>query len=392
MRRDRRRAYRPAVRTRFIYLSVISTVLAGSLVMAAQPAHAIPIWWHGAAYVWSNNSTSALGVPYTPSLSYQFNTTGATNRITRLGTGWYEVRFPFLGPLGTALVTAYGGTTDRCKISHWTGVAGSVPNSTDTVLYVRCYTRTGNAVNSRFTASYTFPDAGEVPRAAYLWNDQASAPLDTPYTPSLTYQYNSEGGTNTITRFDTGFYLVRLAGLHGPITTPRQLQVVAHGLPTADPSAYCEMNSSPIGDPPDVEYWVTCVTAAGTPIDSRFVLTYVESGNHILWPTASFPTAHIGVACGYGGSNNCHFSWPYDTNPSGSISFAELATGQYALYLPVDLTGGNVQVTTYWPTVLSRGRCGIAFWSPSAGVRINCFDHYGAPADATFVMGFVTVV
>ncbi len=371
--------------------SVVAIVLIGAVASTAQPAQAIPIWWLGSAYVWSNNATSTIGVPYTPSLAYQYNSTGHDNSVTRLGTGWYSVRFPLLGPLGTALVTAHGGTSDRCKISHWTGVPGPYLNTTDTVLYVRCYTRTGSPVNSRFTASYTHPDTGEVPRAAHLWNDQPSAPLNTEYTPSLTYQYNSEGDTNTITRVGTGAYLVRLGKLSTGVLIPRQLQVVAHGMPSADPSAYCTMQSSPIDEPPDVLYHVGCFSAAGVGIDSSFVMTYIESGNHILTPVNSYPTAFAGVSCNHQ-YEVCSLSsnWQFDTNPFGSITLDVLNKGQYAVHLPLSLSGGNVAVTSYWANILVSGRCVIAYWTSAAGVRVNCFDHFGAPAWATFTVSFVS--
>jgi hypothetical protein len=42
-------------------------------------------------YVWANSPSSAS---YTPSTTYQYNSTFATNTITRLGAGTYRVRLP----------------------------------------------------------------------------------------------------------------------------------------------------------------------------------------------------------------------------------------------------------------------------------------------------------
>src|SRR5262245_42166976 len=58
-------------------------------------------------YVWANQPSSAS---YTPSLTYQFNSAGGTNTITRSGVGQYTVHFPGLSTLGGHVqVTAYGG-------------------------------------------------------------------------------------------------------------------------------------------------------------------------------------------------------------------------------------------------------------------------------------------
>jgi len=180
---------RAASRIRTVGMTL--AVAAMAVLGVGSPARAAPPTWNGNAYVWANLAASTVGTPYTPSLDYQYNSSGAVNTVTRTGTGTYTVRFPYLGPYGTALVSAYGTTDDRCKIGNWIGVPGA-PSFTDTVLTVRCYTRLGAPVNSVFTASYTYPGTS-AGRAAYLWNDQPSSAIGTPITPSLTYQYNSTG-------------------------------------------------------------------------------------------------------------------------------------------------------------------------------------------------------
>src|SRR5262245_36631144 len=117
----------PFLRTLARFAVVFGTLF-GSIGVATPPAHAAPAYWYGYAYVWANDPTSAIGVPYTPHLSYQYSSTAAQSSVTRLGTGSYSVRLRYLGPYGTALVTAYGSTDDRCKISHWVGVPGTGAN------------------------------------------------------------------------------------------------------------------------------------------------------------------------------------------------------------------------------------------------------------------------
>jgi hypothetical protein len=380
----RRFSYRKTL----VQLGVVAGVLVGSLAVATQPAVAAPAYWYGYAYVWANNPASAIGAPYTPSLNYQYSSTAAQNSITRLGTGSYTVRFPYLGPYGTALVTAYGSTDDRCKISYWVGAPG-VGSNTDTILYVKCFTRTGNPVNSRFTASYSHPVAGSVARAAYLWNNQPGAPIGVLFTPSPTYQYNSEGSPNTIVHSSTGTYIVHLTGLYLPVPITRQLQITAYGAPVGDPSAYCAIDSSPISDPSDGVYYIGCFNTAGARIDSSFVLTYVESGNHILAPVVSHPTAYAAVYCGESPSA-CGASPLYDTNPVGDITVDVINLGEYAIHMPVSLSGGNVQVAPYYLGESTRGRCKVAFWNSSDGVRVRCYDlNGGVPVNATFIVSFV---
>src|SRR6266516_4288385 len=363
----------------------IGAVVVGSLAVLSAPAEAAA--GNGYGYVWANDAASPIGVAYTPSLSYEYHSSSAQTTITRLDNGSCAVHYPNLSAYGgTALVTAYGATDDRCKISWWGG------SSTDTTLYLKCFTRTGSPVNSRFTASFTNPGGG-VARAAYLWNDQPWAALDTTFTPSLSYQYNSQGSPNKIVHSATGQYIVRLTGLATAGTTARQIQVTAYGAPSGDPSAYCYVDSSPITDGADALYYVGCLSASQTPIDSGFVLTYVESGNHLLAPVSSHPTASVGVACNppsWGGA--CSFSWPFDTNPSADITVETISAGQYAVHLPISLSGGNVQLTGYYLGNTTRGRCSIAYWNSYSGVRVNCYDTNGAaPADATtFMLGFVS--
>ncbi|MGE5830788.1 MAG: hypothetical protein ACM30G_20835 [Micromonosporaceae bacterium] len=358
-------------------------MVGSALAVTAAPANAGLAPRYGSAYVWANDPTSAIGVPYLPSLGYQFNSSFFQNRVIRQGTGAYAVHFPGIDPYGTALVTAYGGSDERCKILSWAGAPGYPPPITDTWLHVRCFTRTGAPVNTRFTASYTYPEPG-VARAAYLWHDQPSAPLGVVTTPSLTYQYNSEGSPNTVTRVATGAYFVRLTGLSLLPEVARNLQVTAYGAP-ADPSASCSMGNDP-APPGEDEYPVNCYTAAGTPINSSFVLTYVENGNHLLAPTGSHPTALAQVTCHpLYPPPGCLIGEEFDTNPTETASLDVIGPGQYAVHLPVSLSGGNVSVGNLFP-----GRCKVAYWSSAAGVRVNCSDLTGAaPVYITFAVSFV---
>jgi hypothetical protein len=95
-------------------------------------------------YVWANQPTAAS---YLPAAPYQANSSGAVNRITRSGKGNYRVILPNLGAAaGNVQVTAYGSGSEHCKVAYWNSVEG---------IRVKCYTATGNPVNTRFDVSFT---------------------------------------------------------------------------------------------------------------------------------------------------------------------------------------------------------------------------------------------
>jgi hypothetical protein len=73
----------------------------------------------GYGYLWLDTADKALGAEYAPMAFYQRNSTGAYNTVTRRGTGSYDVYFPNLARLGTPMVTAYGGGSERCKVGRW---------------------------------------------------------------------------------------------------------------------------------------------------------------------------------------------------------------------------------------------------------------------------------
>jgi hypothetical protein len=104
------------------------------------------------AYLWADQAASAS---YTPSAAYRFNSReivglAAAPTITRAARGDYTARLralPVAG--GNAQVTAYGGTTEVCKVVS-TAAAGA-----DVNVRVRCFTPAGAAADTRFTLLYT---------------------------------------------------------------------------------------------------------------------------------------------------------------------------------------------------------------------------------------------
>jgi len=167
--------------------SRLSLVLVCAAAMAwALPAHADP----GRApailcYVWAENPTATINVPYSPSPTYSYNFVGRdqANKVTRTSIGNYTVTCKGVGggAVGTTAaaeaddtaaetaataeekqmsggdkaatwgsgghvqVTAYGGEdADHCKVLGWS------TGSADFTAFVKCYNNKGKAADSRF--------------------------------------------------------------------------------------------------------------------------------------------------------------------------------------------------------------------------------------------------
>lgn len=218
------------------------------------------VFAYNLAYVWANQPTTAS---YVPSLFYQGNSRGGTNRIDRQGTGSYLVRLPGLGrPAGHVQVTAYGGGPERCKVGSWG------PNGTEQDIRVFCNAPNGGPVDTFFTLTYVRdgnvlgapvccrPDGHNT---AYAWANQ---PTTATYRPAPAYQFANFGRAITINRLGVGNYAV-----HPPVFLGNgNVQVTAYG----SGSAQCK-----------VSVWtsagirVLCFTADGRPADSFYDITFV---------------------------------------------------------------------------------------------------------------------
>lgn len=136
----------------------LASVCLFALVLGASAAVADP--GRGSAtqcYVWANNASPAVGVPYVPSTIYSYNAAGraGANTVTKTGTGSYTVTCKGVGggaawgPGGHVQVTAYGSeNANYCKVVSWaTGGA-------DFAVTVRCYSPGGSLADTRFDLSF----------------------------------------------------------------------------------------------------------------------------------------------------------------------------------------------------------------------------------------------
>lgn len=223
------------------------------------------------AYVWADDATATA---YTPNATYQFNSSGASNTIARLGTGRYAVTLPEQTALGgTVEVTAYGAGSDYCKVSGW------AQSGDDTVVNVRCFDSAGALSDSRFTVNFarsTSPNGAL--SYSYAWASQAASAA---YTPSLSYQKGFVAGDwgdvatdITAGRTSTGRYFVDLPGMS---STGSNVQVTAYG----SGSEYCKVVGWS-GDEANAEANVACFDAGGALTDTQFVLVYTDDKFVIL--------------------------------------------------------------------------------------------------------------
>jgi len=163
----------------FRFLVGILIVLSFTAALGIGTVHAdIP---RAKAWVWAGQPTASS---YTPSIPYQYNSGGGTNRVIRHGVGVYTVGFPGLAASsGMVQVSAYGGN-QHCKVAGW------YPSGGTQFVRVRCFDPAGNPADGKFTTLFYKESRRWWWRDAYLWADQ---PTSASYTPSRAYQWNSQG-------------------------------------------------------------------------------------------------------------------------------------------------------------------------------------------------------
>jgi hypothetical protein len=358
-----------------VWLGALGWMLRGSLTALAlvvsigvwtPPALAASFGW---AYLWANQPTSPS---YTPSLSYQFNSSGSTNTVMRTGVGAYTALLPNLGTAaGVVHVTAYGGGTEVCKVGSWD------PSGSTQQVHVQCFTSGGAPVDTLFTMTYAYPRSAARPMA-FLWADQPTAAT---YTPSLSYQFNSSGATNTVRRMGVGTYTALLPNL-GAATG--HVQVTAYG----PGSERCKVGSwDPSGSTQQVH--VQCFTSAGMLVDTRFTMTYVSDISLVGSPCDTEPgTCSAYVWADQPPSPSYTPALSYQFSDIGATNMiTRVGVGAYWVQLPdQNLNSGDVQVSAYGA---GAAYCKVAYWTPWAGVQVRCFSSAGLPVDTYFDVTFL---
>lgn len=343
------------------------------------------VWQRGAhGWVWANNATSAA---YTPSISYQFNSSGATNTITRSGIGAYTVRFPGIGATGVigngrggnVQVTAYSPGV-YCKVSSWSALGADVNAN------IRCFDFNGVAQEARYVAIFnrsTFEGfADEHGQEAYVWSQSTS--YVSPTNASATYSWNDANGTNTISQSAIGTYSVVLPGVDA---FDASVLVTAYGSGNArcQVSSWSALSSS-------VRVNVYCTTPAGAAANSQFTLSF--SGAGVPGRLAAADNAGAYAWANKPSVASYTPSLSYQGNDMGrNLTINRNATGDYTVNIPhpgVVISRDAVLVTAYGAT---GQQCLVDHWSRAANntqAYIRCYDGAGVAVDTRFTLSYLT--
>ncbi|MFN8593187.1 MAG: spherulation-specific family 4 protein [Thermomicrobiales bacterium] len=349
---------------------------------AAEAASVEAAAQFGWAYLLANQSLP-VGGSYTPTRTYQFNSTGAINTVVRTGTGAYTARLPNLGvAAGTVQVTAVGSLVagndasgpGSCKVASWR------PNGTTQEVSVRCFTLDGSPTDGVFALTYV--NLKDTPQpTAYLWADK---PTTASYTPSLTYQFNSTKAKNTVTRTGTGAYTARLPNLGTDGTV--HVQVTAYG----SGNGRCQVAGwGRNGTAEEVK--VRCFNGTGVAADTKFTLSHVSGISLVGSP---FSATGSGTASAYvlADQPSALSSYTprsvYRFNSSGATNtITREKTGVYRVNFPGQtLDRGTVLVSVFGA---KSAHCKVASWSSALGLQVRCFTRAGTPRDTAFTAAFL---
>ncbi len=357
---------------------------------------------YATAFVWANNPGAALNIPYTPNTDYQYNrrfdqspSSGGrntyplgTNKVTRRGTGRYEVEFPNLNFFGGVMHAAAYGSNGHCKVWDWFPRGGS-----KLTVSVYCFSSTGAPTNMPFTLLF-YKNASNLTThgIAYLWSNNAS-PAGT-YTPDDLYQYNSRGVNNTVTRLGIGQYRVKFPSMQRNAAEQNKggtVLVTAYGTN----NVYCKVVGWEQDATNAINAGVNCFNASGSSADSLFTASFLrepgtlgiandadESAAHYVWADQPSTASYT--------PDTFYQSWSSPSSSAGLIT--RLSTGSYRVSIK-NLKAAND--TTAIVTAYGGGsaRCSIQSWGGSAAVTdvlVNCYSSSGAASDQLFVLYYLT--
>jgi hypothetical protein len=319
------------------------------------------------AYAYGNKPSASS---YTPERGFSFNSTGQRIRISRSAPGTYTVHFFGLGGFagqGTVDVTAEGLQPSQCAVVHWQA------DSTGTVLLVRvnCFTVSGAKLDAPFMAAFT-SGGSSTGTTDYVWANKAGA---SSYTPSVPFQFNSSGGTNTIKRLGTGQYQVKLPG---PIVVGGTVKVTAYGT-TANSCQVVEW----VDSAPGQNVFVDCFTPAGAPVNNQFTMTFTASDD-LLGDGA--PSGYLWADQPTASSYTPSTTYQFDTAGT-TATVTMLGTGEWETLYPSEGHGaaGDQQATAYGSTpahCIVDGPIGTVGGSEQGDVF--CFDTSGNPLNITY--------
>jgi len=310
--------------------------------------------------------------PYAPQAKYSYNSTGGSITIAHTGTGTYQVALTgFASGKGDHVsVTAYGSSSNYCNTGYW--LSGNSPT-----LFVVCYAPGGTPADTEFTILYQkrMGNFGSASKGiAFLFADD---PTNSSYTPDPNYQYNSTGGTNTVTRSGVGSYSAFLPSL---TLKGGQVQVTAHNT-----NAHCyvgKWNSNKLGTTVNIQ----CSDASGVPTDYKYQLAY--SIETTLGAVTKTPGIYALASNDTKSKYDANPTYAYNGLTTGDLVIKRTMSGEYSVTIPgsPSFNSSLVLVTGY---NTGAGYCGIRSWSNTTAF-VDCFDGTGTPKDAEFDVTYQT--
>ena len=357
--------------SRSFVVAAVAALLAvwasGSVVSAGPP----PSQW---GWVVMRQATPATS-PFTPDPADQGNSAGGSDIVFHPFLGRYVVFFGSLGvpPLGIAQLSMLGSKHRICAVGQPFQDAG------DTIIDIDCFddTPAAAAADATFIVSYLAVGSSGFSHAAlaYVSTDPSAGTGDL-----LGTSYNSEGGTNRMTRNTFGDFSVRL-GRMGRFSGDIQASSMNRGV-TCRVVGWAAKPTGPL------TVRVLCVSLAGVGQDDPFMLTFMShmgmkgpAGTSVAYLLANEPTARRYTPLA---------AYRYSSAAGSPPPRVErLGTGRYQVRLPGMPDGGAIQVTAYG----DRGRrCLVQSilltGTPPQLVEIRCMRLDGTPADARYFLAY----
>jgi hypothetical protein len=240
-------------------VAAVAAVVAGTAV--SQSAHAQGVAW----------LSTVEGSQFYPE-SWPAGQTG----FTHTDTGAYQVTFYGLGNSFDSDVQV--NSVDLSGQPHYCTSAGWYSsNGTDVTADVDCFNPQGQPADGDFNIFYqTRTGASASGTVAFLWANQ---PTTQTYNPDASYSYNSTGGTNSVTRENTGLYYTFLPGFTKSGGNP---EVTAYG----GNATHCEVVDW-YHNRAGTNVVVYCFNAAGAPTDSYFDLSFTQNTTEAVGTSTS---------------------------------------------------------------------------------------------------------
>lgn len=342
----------------------MKNIIAASLLMVNVPAMA-----GVTGFVWSD----CLGVSCTPSALYQYNSSGATNTVTRSSAGTYSVLLPAIASFGgNAQVTAYS-TNGHCQIESW------YPLGSDQYVNVACFDTAGLRADAMFDllffdqSTWTTTSRRE---SAYAWADQPS-PAGA-YRPSASYRYTSTSGRITITKVFTGTYDVYVPNMRTRGIVP---MISSYGS-TAARCAALDWYAQGTG----LNVRVECTNVSGALTDTLFSFAVSAGAPAGADVGADFQGAGIAVDS-FGNVDTSSSFYDVGTLRDSDVVSSRLAVGSFDVTLPGLADYYDTFIVTAQSSAIGT-RCNVGYWV-SDGIdtvlHVDCMDAAGSPADAGFI-------